>query len=1339
MYGNGLFGVDTSGKVFYLGDGHSKRWEKLPYVGLDIKRVSASERSLWAIGSDHRIYVFVFETEVPIRVKETTYENQRWKPVLGFSNSLLPTDRSPWSTSDGLKTKTRESVKKPSLAWQWESEWYLENTYNGTRLEDESWTYAVDFPSEYHPSKGFTSCVRRRKWCRYRKYVALQTWAPIPSIHEDISQEPLIDVCVGGAELPNGDPDEVFVWSVTILGRVMVRQGVTSLSPEGCGWLHIPTPNECEVSAISIGPCGLVWAITWQGKALVRLGVSRINPTGIRWTQLDSPSASPLVQVSVGANAVWALTRDHCVWFRNGIRSSRTVDNDTLAIGSKWIQMVGELQMLSLSPFDQVIGIRADEDRPIIFRTGIYKSDLCGKTWRPLAAEVTYEDEYPVLQNRGTQRVVAGSSNANFFSSKPCDEITAEPEQSNVDYKKKAFNIGNKVAQKVVSTTASSILGRIPVVGPVISIASRDVINEELQNLKIFNDDADVDDGNVGSTDTVASETKEDSALINESMYVSALEELPPTVPAEKEKTSRRIRYDSSSSCSSEIPVIDREDEQGYSAIASATRWLWISSSSSRYDSPPSFWFNENSLSLSDEPWRRDILNDLKKNNSRTNGTQFQGYESMMEHSSWVKKGQCSVLTYSRNWEGCVLELEQTKSNDHAGEPIFGTLSIFGLKKVKEHISTSEITAVCQTGEKTLSVYTSNRNLELCPVQLKFNSSSEKETWQTHLISGVNQIRNTCGTPGKGSVFSVTQNGEVCVFDPKSAEANANNKTTRSDHDGEMPLFSQTLPVAMKTPPFFIRLENGFLYGSMLEFVVDVNMDAKKFCFNLTNEPASPNGRPSIIYFHFNPRFDTNNVVLNTYNSGFWGSEEMGPVFLMNEAGDAEKSFSPGTSVTILIKADENHFQVIVNGAPYVKFNYRHAVEDITHLEIWGDILLSSVVYHSKTALLAPYDMYWRVIGGGHLSKVSSCQLSGLVWGIGYDFTPWVYTKGWGGAHFKDVDASGDSGVHPMTDTKYYYIFENQRWNPLTGFTAHGLLPTDRSSWSNKSGRVSLTKDNIKPPSIHWKWATDWIVSFDTPGGVDKDGWQYASDFPNKYQGKSSTFDYVRRRRWMKKAKLVTTGPWKKLGSTKLVDMSFGCQVHSDGSVDVWAVSIKGEALSRKNVSQSQPEGTEWEPHPGDVPFQSISCTTDGKNVWAIGKDGNAYFLSKKYQLWMQIHPPTGVYLKSIEAGNWETLWAIDSELRLYLRREISEIRPEGCGWTSPVCPESVKDISVSINGELWGVLESVKIRGQIVYDVMARRTGMTSTLPQGTAWEYVIGPGWKQLCVRSMDRKNME
>ena len=50
------------------------------------------------------------------------------------------------------------------------------------------WTYAVDFPAEYHPKKGFTSCVRRRKWIRYRKYVALDTWSAVPGIGKDATE-----------------------------------------------------------------------------------------------------------------------------------------------------------------------------------------------------------------------------------------------------------------------------------------------------------------------------------------------------------------------------------------------------------------------------------------------------------------------------------------------------------------------------------------------------------------------------------------------------------------------------------------------------------------------------------------------------------------------------------------------------------------------------------------------------------------------------------------------------------------------------------------------------------------------------------------------------------------------------------------------------------------------------------------------------------------------------------------------------------------------------------------------------------------------------------------------
>lgn len=67
---------------------------------------------------------------------------------------------------------------------------------------------------------------------------------------------------------------------------------------------------------------------------------------------------------------------------------------------------------------------------------------------------------------------------------------------------------------------------------------------------------------------------------------------------------------------------------------------------------------------------------------------------------------------------------------------------------------------------------------------------------------------------------------------------------------------------------------------------------------------------------------------------------------------------------------------------------------------------------------------------------------------------------------------------------------------------------------------------------------SDWIVDFHTPGGVDRDGWQYATDFPSQYHGKKQFTDYVRRRRWFRRCQLTTSGPWQELGNTKLIDVS---------------------------------------------------------------------------------------------------------------------------------------------------------------------------------------------------------
>ena len=84
------------------------------------------------------------------------------------------------------------------------------------------------------------------------------------------------------------------------------------------------------------------------------------------------------------------------------------------------------------------------------------------------------------------------------------------------------------------------------------------------------------------------------------------------------------------------------------------------------------------------------------------------------------------------------------------------------------------------------------------------------------------------------------------------------------------------------------------------------------------------------------------------------------------------------------------------------------------------------------------------------------------------------------------------------------------------------LFHVFRYSWSDKSGKLAITKDSIKLPSVHWVWTSDWLIDFTTPGGVDHDGWQYATDFPASYHNKKKFTDYVRRRRWTRKCKFGT-------------------------------------------------------------------------------------------------------------------------------------------------------------------------------------------------------------------------
>lgn len=60
---------------------------------------------------------------------------QRWLPLEGFSGRLLPTDRYNFSSQDGTVDRSRDKVKLPSMAWQWEGDWQIETTLDGQPLD----------------------------------------------------------------------------------------------------------------------------------------------------------------------------------------------------------------------------------------------------------------------------------------------------------------------------------------------------------------------------------------------------------------------------------------------------------------------------------------------------------------------------------------------------------------------------------------------------------------------------------------------------------------------------------------------------------------------------------------------------------------------------------------------------------------------------------------------------------------------------------------------------------------------------------------------------------------------------------------------------------------------------------------------------------------------------------------------------------------------------------------------------------------------------------------------------------------------------------------------------
>lgn len=302
-----------------------------------------------------------------------------------------------------------------------------------------------------------------------------------------------------------------------------------------------------------------------------------------------------------------------------------------------------------------------------------------------------------------------------------------------------------------------------------------------------------------------------------------------------------------------------------------------------------------------------------------------------------------------------------------------------------------------------------------------------------------------------------------------------------------------------------------------------------------------------------------------------------------------------------------------MNDIHFADYKYRTDPEAVTCLYVSGRVKLFDIIYRCPTMIISIQQMFWRQIGG-HIKRVFSCSAD-IVWGISCDNTAWVYNGGWGGIFLKGLEG-GSGKINTMTDTHTYYVYENQRWNPISGFTTKSL-PTDRHMWSDVTGRQKRSKEHTKLLSTHCEWISDWLIDYNIPGGADKEGWQYAIDFPASYHGQKKLTDCVRRRRWLKKCRLVSSGPWQELSHSKVLDVSLQVLDDNDwdsanGEMDdvpvvAWAVASNGDVLTRSGVSQANPRGDTWEHIPSEQPLIAISLSPNGQ-VWTVGKNGMVFY-----------------------------------------------------------------------------------------------------------------------------------
>lgn len=173
-----IWTVCSEGRMFeaYTYDGDI-RWVEDEALPSQIQFMATNGANVWAISKDGKIYLRLSQAQAAATDKITNeiYENQRWT-YSAWGTNLLSFDRPAWSDITGKIKMTKEDFVLPSTRWQWDNNTIVPTwTYTRDSATDSAgWSYAHNFPNEYHATQQASDFVRRRKHFCHRRSIPVQ-------------------------------------------------------------------------------------------------------------------------------------------------------------------------------------------------------------------------------------------------------------------------------------------------------------------------------------------------------------------------------------------------------------------------------------------------------------------------------------------------------------------------------------------------------------------------------------------------------------------------------------------------------------------------------------------------------------------------------------------------------------------------------------------------------------------------------------------------------------------------------------------------------------------------------------------------------------------------------------------------------------------------------------------------------------------------------------------------------------------------------------------------------------------------------------------------------------